>query len=73
MSSLPEIDHSKVSQRLASKVSESTLHVFQLEVLAEALRDERDTALLNLEAVTTERDELRNRLTELEGGKTDGV
>lgn len=45
MSELPQIDPAKVAQKLLSKNSDLTYQVTQLEVLAEALRDQRDEAL----------------------------
>lgn len=50
MSTLPKIDQveasrratSKISEALNSKLLEAILQIAQLEVLAEALRDERD-------------------------------
>lgn len=66
MSSLPEIDHAKVSQRLASKSSETTLQLFQLEVLAEALRDERDIARADAQRLESEKAELQRTLDELQ-------
>lgn len=44
MSSLPTIDQSKVASRLVTKLSEVISQSTQLEILAEALRDERDDA-----------------------------
>ena len=44
MSELPQIDTAKVTQKLITKNSELTYQVTQLEVLAEALRDQRDEA-----------------------------
>jgi hypothetical protein len=52
MSELPQIDPAKVAQKLISKNGDLTYQVTTLEVLAEALRDERDEAI--------------NRVTELE-------
>jgi outer membrane murein-binding lipoprotein Lpp len=44
MSELPAIDPKAVINRLSSKVADLTSQVTQLELLAEALRDERDEA-----------------------------
>lgn len=44
MSELPQIDPAKIAQRLVTKNGELTYQVTQLEVLAEALRDQRDNA-----------------------------
>lgn len=57
MSDLPEIDPNKVAQRLNAKGAEKEYQLIQLELLAEALRDERDQA-------RTERDDLSRRLAE---------
>lgn len=45
MSELPQIDPAKIAQKLINKNGELTYQVTQLEVLAEALRDERDKAV----------------------------
>lgn len=45
MSELPQIDPKKVAQKLISKNGDLTYQVTTLEVLAEALRDERDEAV----------------------------
>lgn len=45
MSALPQIDPAKVAQKLITKNGELAYQVAQLEVLAEALRDERDEAV----------------------------
>lgn len=42
MSELPQIDPVRVAHKLITKNGELTYQVTQLEVLAEALRDERD-------------------------------
>lgn len=60
MTALPQIDPAQVAQKLLSKNSELTFQVTQLEVLAEALRDERDAArtkVAELEAEKTPEDE----------------
>ncbi len=44
MSELPQIDPAKVAQKLIAKNGELTYQVTQLEVLAEALRDQRDAS-----------------------------
>jgi hypothetical protein len=49
MSNLPQIDPAKLAQKLATKNAEQSYQLVQLEVLAEALRDERDEALQKLE------------------------
>lgn len=59
MSTLPSIDPNKVSQRLLTKASEYLLQTIQLEILAEALRDERD-------GYQSELSEARDRVRELE-------
>lgn len=52
MSNLPTVDPQKVLQRnnqkLTTSLSDATLRESQLEILAEALRDERDKALADL-------------------------
>ena len=55
MTSLPDIDHQKVANKLALKLAESLLQSTQLEVLAESIRDERDSA-------TAERDNLKSQI-----------
>lgn len=60
MTALPQIDPAQVAQKLLGKNSELTYQVSQLEVLAEALRDERDVArtkVAELEAEKTPEDE----------------
>lgn len=44
MSQLPQIDPAKVTQKILAVNNDLTYQVTQLEVLAEALRDERDEA-----------------------------
>lgn len=44
MSTLPEIDSEKVISKLSAKLAETQMHNTKLEVLAEALRDQRDAA-----------------------------
>lgn len=44
MSQLPQIDPAKVAQKILAVNNDLTYQVTQLEVLAEALRDERDEA-----------------------------
>lgn len=60
MTALPQIDPAQVAQKLLTKNNELTYQVTQLEVLAEALRDERDAArakVAELEAEKTPEDE----------------
>lgn len=58
MSELPQIDPLKVALREAAKLrdllSESTLRESQLEILAEALRDQRDELQKELDVLRTE-------------------
>ena len=61
MSELPAINHEKVSGRLASKLAESILQSAQLEVLAEALRDERDIATQNQQSLQRTIEELQSK------------
>lgn len=53
MSELPNLDETKVLQRayanLAKQLSDALLREAHLEILAEALRDQRDSARSNLE------------------------
>jgi len=44
VSDLPQIDPGAVIQRQAAKIAELTTQVASLELLCEALRDERDAA-----------------------------
>jgi hypothetical protein len=46
MTALPEINYQAVCQRLSGKISELIYQNTQLEILAELLRDERDSALM---------------------------
>jgi hypothetical protein len=54
MSQLPEVDMRTVAQRLSLKLSDQIFQTTQLEVLAEALRDERDSALSELTQLKSE-------------------
>jgi uncharacterized coiled-coil protein SlyX len=58
MSSLPQLDFTKIEQKLLAKLSEATSQVVRLETLAEALRDSRDV-------IERERDDLARLLEEL--------
>lgn len=49
MSQLPPIDYQKVAQRLSQELATTTLAKSSLEILAEALRSERDNARAQLE------------------------
>ena len=55
MTDLPEIDYKKVAHKLAAKNTEALLQIAQLEVLAEALRDERNSAQAELEKLKAEK------------------
>lgn len=54
MSELPYIEFEKVSARLSAKLSDVIYQNSQLEVLAEALRDERDELQRQLDATKNE-------------------
>lgn len=58
MSELPVIDATKLAKKIMSEVSELTYQKFQLELLAESLRDERDQA-------RNDRDQARKELSQL--------
>jgi hypothetical protein len=61
MSQLPEIDYHKVAQRLSAENASLSLSKATLEILAEALRAERDS-------VVAENQDLKYQLSQ----KTDG-
>jgi hypothetical protein len=63
MSNLPEIDPEQIEQKLLTRLAEQTKHMVRLEVLAEALRDERDSA-------RRERDHYSSMVEELHGKDT---
>lgn len=51
MSELPEVDLHRVNNKLALKNAELQHQVFQLETLAEQLRDQRDSAAKEVESL----------------------
>lgn len=59
MSELPPINHEKVSARLANRLAESILQNTQLEVLAEAIRDQRDSSTQTQQLLQQTVDEFR--------------
>lgn len=59
MSELPEISFQSVAQKLLQKHADQTYQNLQLEVLAESLRDERDTAVAQLADARAEVERLR--------------
>lgn len=59
MSELPSINTSSVQTKLLTRLSESLLQGIQLEVLAEALRSERDEAHNEVHRLRSELDAIR--------------
>lgn len=51
MSELPAIDSAKLAKKLMGEITELTYQKYQLEVLAETLRDERDQARAEKDAI----------------------
>lgn len=58
MTDLPEINYQTVSQKLNAKLTDLTFQNVQLEVLAEALKAERDQARKELDDLKTTQSDL---------------
>lgn len=66
MSELPVVDSTKVAKKLLSSASDYMYQVAQLEVLAEALKIERDTARNERDIARSETSLLKGALETLE-------